>query len=1518
MDLTGPTKPEQGLYRPEFEHDACGVGVVANTKGVASHAIVQNALEVLVNLAHRGAAGSDPETGDGAGILLQIPDAFMREAAAKAGLAELPSPGDYAVGVAFLPQSETERAICEVAVAESVASEGQTFIGWRDVPVDPSAIGVAARNCQPSIRHFFVGRGELTQDQESFERKLYVIRKVVERRILDANLIDADNFYVCSLSSRLMVYKGLFMAWQVEDFYSDLTHPDMASAFALVHSRFSTNTLGSWKLAHPYRHVVHNGEINTVRGNANWMAARQGTMTSPLFANDMEKLFPIIWPDQSDTACLDNAIELLLHTGRPIHHVMMMLIPEATGEKVAIAQEKRDFYDYYACMMEPWDGPALVAFTDGKRVGAVLDRNGLRPFRYLVTTDDTLVMASEAGVLDVPPEKVVFKDRIRPGRMFLLDPEQGGLVDDATIKSELAGRHPYGKWLQENLVELGTLRTAGASDVAPFGSEDLGRLQRAFGYTQEDLRLLLTPMATNGSEATGSMGNDTPLAVLSNRPQMLFNYFKQLFAQVSNPPLDAIREELVTSIAMRLGAQGNLFTETPEHARQLRIPSPVLTDLDLVKIRSVDAPGLSSITLPTLFATGGDYQVLEQAIADLCERASQAIADGYSIIVLSDRGVDREHAAIPSLLAVAGVHHHLIREGTRTQVGLVVESGEPREIAHLGLLIGYGASAINPYLAYATLRDLVQQDALPGFTNPEEAEKNYIKAANKGLLKIISKMGISTVHSYHGAQIFEAVGLSQDVVDRYFTWTASRIGGIGLKSLHGDVLERHRLAFPSMEVSALQTLPAGGDYQWRRDGEYHMWNPDTIAKLQYASRMNDAASYAAFSALANEYERRFCTLRGLLDFLPVDEPVPLEEVEPAAEILKRFATGAISLGAISREAHETMAIAMNRIGARSNSGEGGEDYRRYTTDPNGDERYSAVKQVASGRFGVTTNYLVNSTDLQIKMAQGAKPGEGGQLPGHKVDDYIGWIRHSTPGVELISPPPHHDIYSIEDLAQLIHDLKNVNPRARIHVKLVAEVGVGTIAAGVSKAHGDVVLISGDSGGTGASPESSIKHAGLPWELGIAETQQVLVRNDLRGRIVVQADGQIKTGRDVAIACLLGADEFGIATGALITQGCIMLRKCHLNTCSVGVATQDPELRKRFTGQPEHLINYFTFVAEELREIMASLGFRTIDEMVGRVDRLKTGNAVDHWWKTNGVDLSGLLVWPEAPGTVARYHDSEQDHGLDKALDRQLIAKSIGALTDREPVALEMPIRNANRTVGAMLSGEVASRYGEKGFDQDTIHVNFTGSAGQSFGAFLAKGIVFHLEGDSNDYFAKGASGGRLIVVPPKDSSFVPEENVIIGNVALYGATGGEAYIRGLAGERFCVRNSGAWAVVEGIGDHGAEYMTNGRLVVLGDTGRNFAAGMSGGIAYVLDEEGAFASRCNQEMVDLEPLVEPADIAELHGLVENHYKYTGSANADRILASWNEHLPRFVKVYPRDYRRVIEAQRQTQLEMTSRG
>ena len=1497
--------PKRGLYDPAFEHDACGVGVVADLKGRKSHQIMEKAFQVLINLGHRGACGSDPHTGDGAGILLQMPHELFRLRCRELGIS-LPEPGEYAVGMVFLPQDAQERRICEEALERVVVEEGQRFLGWRDVLVDPSVIGEGSRKVMPCIRQAFVGRGPGIHDVAGFERKLYVIRRVVENQVAISGIRDVDTFYIPSLFSNRVIYKGLLMASQIEDFYLDLKDPSVVTAFAMVHSRFSTNTLGSWRLAHPYRFLQHNGEINTLRGNINWMTARQGAFASQAFGEDLPKLFPIIQPGQSDTACIDNALELLLHTGRSLPHAMLMLIPEACGELVDMPAQKRNFYEYHSCLMEPWDGPALIAFTDGTRVGAILDRNGLRPFRYLVTKDDLLVMASEAGVLDVPPEDVLFKARLEPGRMFLVDPDQGRIVPDEEIKGELSNQQPYGQWLRENKVTLEELPEP--KHVRDSDFDTLLRRQRAFGYTQEDVRILLEPMAITGAEPVGSMGNDIPLSVLSNHSTLLFTYFKQLFAQVTNPPLDAIREELVTELQSFLGSEQNLFEETPRHCRQLKVIRPLLTNRELEKIRNIDRNGIKAKTLSTTFHLSQKVGALEQALERLCAEVSEAIVSGYQIIILSDRGVDEEHVPIPSLLATSAVHHHLIREGTRTKVGLVVESGEPREVSHFSLLISYGAGAVNPYLAFETLHDMVRQEFLPENIILEKAVENYIKAMNKGLLKVMSKMGISAVQSYRGAQVFEAIGLNQAVIDSYFAWTPSRIEGIGLDVIELEAVRRHANGYGPTRPDARLDLEASGIYNWRGNGEYHMYNPDSIAALQKATRLNDYHTFQEFADLIDDQHRQLATLRGLLEFKFLNEPIPLDQVEPITEIVKRFATGAMSLGSISREAHETLAIAMNSINARSNTGEGGEDYRRFTPDANGNSRSSRMKQVASGRFGVTTNYLVNATDLQIKMAQGSKPGEGGQLPGYKVDEYIGWVRNTTPGVELISPPPHHDIYSIEDLAQLIHDLKNVNPEARIHVKLVSEVGVGTIAAGVSKGHSDVVLISGDSGGTGASPESSIKYAGLPWELGIAETQQVLVMNDLRGRIVVQADGQIKTGRDVAIACLLGAEEFGMATAPLVALGCIMLRKCHLNACSVGIATQDPELRKMFAGKPEYVINYFFFVAEQLREIMAKLGFRTINEMVGRVDRLETHKAIEHW-KAKGLDLSPLLYKAEGSPGVATYCCQAQDHGLDKALDHTLIQLAQPALEHRVPVKIRLPIHNSNRTVATMLSGQVAKKYGEESLPEDTISCHFTGSAGQSFGAFLARGISLTMEGDTNDYFAKGISGGRIVVYPPKSSTFAPEENIIVGNVVLYGATGGQAFIRGIAGERFAVRNSGAEAVVEGVGDHACEYMTGGVIVVLGNTGRNFAAGMSGGIAYVLDPNGSFAGRCNHEMVSLEQMIEEEDILTLKRLISEHLHHTGSTMAARVLENWDEVLTKFVKVFPIDYKRVLEARKQ---------
>ena len=1496
---------EHGLYSPHLEHDSCGVGVVANIKGGQSHEIITESLEVLVNLGHRGACGCDPETGDGAGILMQMPHAFFSKVCPPLGI-DLPELGSYGVGMVFLPPRPEAKTLCEDLINRSIASEGLSLLGWRDVPVDPDKLGRDARAVQPAIRQFFVVPGSAGMEADQLQRKLYTLRKVIESGLSDCDISeeDADYFYVCSLTNSTVVYKGLLMAHQVADFYLDLKDESLVSAFALVHSRFSTNTLGHWKLAHPYRYLAHNGEINTLRGNTNWMHAREAQFESPLFGDDIKKIPPIMTPGASDTAGFDNALELLLMTGRSLDHSMLMMIPEAWEQHETMSQEKKDFYEFHSCLMEPWDGPAMIVAANGKDICAVLDRNGLRPFRYTVTKDDKLVMASETGVLDIAPENIRERGRLQPGRMFLVRMEEGRIIGDEELKETLSRRQPYGEWLKENKVSLEDQPEPETPDVLK--GQELVRQQRAFGYTIEELRMLTTPMATSAYEAVGSMGNDAPLAVLSEKSQILFNYFKQLFAQVTNPPLDAIREELVTSVEAFIGSERNLFEETPLHCRQLKIKTPVITDEELAKIRNLDLGDVRSTTLSTLFSAQGEG-ALKEALDRLCNEASQAIRDGFSVIILSDRGVSADQAPIPSLLSTAAVHHHLIREGTRTKVGLVVESGEPREVHHFCLLLGYGAGAINPYLALATVQDLAVRGELNG-TKPDYAVKNFVKANEKGLLKVMSKMGISTVQSYRGAQIFEAVGLNQEFIDQYFTWTPSRVEGIGLDVVEEEQLQRHSFAFPAQEIDATLDLDPGGTYQWRRHGEVHQWNPDTIAKLQYATRANSWSSYQEFSKAVNDQSKQLATLRGLLEFKSDRQPVPLDEVESAKEIVKRFATGAASFGSISKEAHETLAIAMNRIGARSNTGEGGEDFHRYTPDDNGDSRNSAIKQVASGRFGVTPNYLVNATDLQIKMAQGSKPGEGGQLPGHKVDDVIGWVRHTTPGVELISPPPHHDIYSIEDLAQLIHDLKNINPESRIHVKLVAEVGVGTIAAGVSKGHGDVVLISGHDGGTGASPESSIKHAGLPWELGLAETQQVLVANDLRSRIVVQTDGQLKTGRDAAIAFLLGADEIGFATAPLIVSGCIMLRKCHLNTCSVGIATQDPELRQRFAGKPEYVINYFFFVAEELREIMARLGFRTVQEMIGRVEILEANTDVEQW-KAQGLDFDKLLYRHPRCDEVTIYQCDEQDHGLELALDHQLIAESTPALERGEGVKINLPIRNSNRTVGAMLSGKVAKNYGEDGLPSGTIKINLTGSAGQSFGAFLAKGVDVRLAGDTNDYMGKGMNGGRIVVVPPPGSDFVAEDNIIIGNVALYGATGGQAFIRGKGGERFCVRNSGVQAVIEGIGDHGCEYMTGGVAVILGPTGRNFAAGMSGGIAFVYDPDNDFAIRFNDGLADLEDLANPEDIALLRQLVEDHLEHTGSAPAQKILADWDSSVSRFRKVMPRDFRRVLEERRQ---------
>jgi glutamate synthase (NADPH/NADH) large chain len=1494
----------QGLYLPEFERDACGVGFVVNIKGVRSHDIVLKGLEVLNNLTHRGACGCDPKTGDGAGILLQVPHEFFSREAARLGI-RLPGRGQYGVGMLFLPRDGMKRAAGEKIVERVVHQEGLTLLGWRDVPIVESACGDLARRAMPTIRQVFIGGGAGIENHDALERKLYVIRKrATHEALATLELTDPELFYFCSLSAATIVYKGQLISHQIPEFYPDLLDPEVVTALAMVHQRFSTNTFPSWDRAHPFRFIAHNGEINTLRGNENWMHAREKMFSSPLFGDDIHKLAPIVEPTQTDSGKFDNCLELLVRTGRSLPHAVMMMIPEAWQNDRQMDDGKRAFYQFHSCMMEPWDGPASIAFTDGVRIGAVLDRNGLRPSRYLVTKDGLVVMASETGVLDIPPENVALKGRLQPGKMFLVDTALGRIVQDEEIKASMAARQPYRKWLDENLVDLEELpRPSSVAPMDEFQGMDLLKLQQALGYSLEDLKLILAPMAVNGQEPVGSMGNDTPLAVLSDRPQPLFNYFKQLFAQVTNPPIDPIREEMITSAETTIGAEQNLFEESPLHCRQLRLKAPVLTNEEMAAIKSLDRPGLRATTLSTLYPVNEGASGMRAALDRLCREASEAIANGYTIIVLSDRGIDAEHAAVPILLASAGVHHHLIREGTRTRAGLVVESGEPREAMHFCLLIGYGAGAVNPYLAYATLAEMIRDGRLD--IEPDEAVHNFVKAVTKSLIKVASKMGISTIQSYRGAQIFEAIGLEKDLIDRYFTWTASRVGGVGLEEIATETAARHRYAF-RIAANLDGELDPGGMYQWRRRGEFHMWNPNTIAKLQHAVRSGNYRLFKEYARMVDEDSRRLATLRGLFKFVHTRPPVPLEEVEPAAEIVKRFKTGAMSFGSISKEAHETLAIAMNRIGGKSNTGEGGEDPERFKPDPNGDWRRSAIKQVASGRFGVTSNYLVNADELQIKMAQGAKPGEGGQLPGHKVDAEIARIRYSTPGVGLISPPPHHDIYSIEDLAQLIHDLKNANNRARISVKLVAEVGVGTVAAGVSKAKADVVLISGHDGGTGASPLQSIKHAGIPWELGLAETQQTLVMNDLRGRIRVETDGQLKTGRDVAIACLLGAEEFGFASSALIAEGCIMMRVCHLNTCPVGIATQDPELRKRFAGKPEHVVNFMMFVAEQTREYMAELGFRTIDEMVGHVECLDFDEAIEHW-KARKVDLSQILFKPEVAPDVAIRCVTHQDHGLENALDNQLIELSREALENRKPVEIRLPIRNSNRTVGTMLSAEVSRRYGEEGLPPYTIQCHFKGSAGQSFGAWLAPGVALYLEGDANDYCGKGLSGGFIAVRPPREATFKAEENILIGNVALYGATGGEAFFRGVAGERFAVRNSGATAVVEGVGDHGCEYMTRGLVVVLGRTGRNFAAGMSGGVAYVLDEDGSFASRCNMGMVELGPVTQDEEIHRLRALIARHHQYTESTLASRILERWDEYLGKFVRVIPTEYRRVLEAQ-----------
>ncbi len=1529
----------QGLYDPRHEHDACGVGFVAHIKGTKSHSIVEQGLTILKNLNHRGAVGADPKASDGAGLLIQIPDRFFREELAKQDV-KLPPVGQYGVGMVFLPRDPASRFACEYEIERAINDEGQVLLGWRDVPVDNSDLGESVRLIEPVIRQVFVGRGTGVTVTDALERKLYVIRKSAGHAIQSLKLTHGKEFYVPSLSARTIVYKGMLLAHQVGVYYGDLQDARVVSALALVHQRFSTNTFPSWDLAHPFRMICHNGEINTVRGNVNWIRARQGAISSPILGRDLDKLWPLIYDGQSDSASFDNALELLVMSGYSVAHAMMMMIPEAWESHTLMDDNRRAFYEYHAAMMEPWDGPAAIAFTDGRLIGATLDRNGLRPARYIVTDDDLVIMGSECGCLPVPEERIVKKWRLQPGRMFLVDLEKGRIIDDQELKDTLAAAKPYREWIERIRVKLDDVE----SDKPQPERSAVALLdrQQAFAYTQEDIKFLMTPMAVNGEEPVGSMGNDSPLAVLSDKNKPLYHYFKQLFAQVTNPPIDPIREELVMSLVSFIGPKPNLLgiDETNPPIR-LEVSQPVLDFFEMEKIRHIERyteGKFRCCELDICYPVAWGKEAIEARLASLRAQAEDAVRAGYSIIILSDRRVAREQVAIPALLALSAIHQHLVTKGLRTSAGLVVETGSAREVHHFALLAAYGAEAVHPYLALETL--LAMNGSLLAELDGHKAVRNYVKAIGKGLRKVMSKMGISTYMSYTGAQIFEAVGLSRELIDKYFAGTASNIGGIGLFEVSEEAIRIHQAAFGNDPVLA-HALDAGGEYAYRVRGEEHMWTPDAIAKLQHATRQKSYDTYKDYAQIINDQSQRHMTLRGLFEFrFDRCKPIPLEEVEPAAEIVKRFSTGAMSHGSISVEAHATLAVAMNRIGGKSNTGEGGEDRRRYAPIKRGESLQSRlgknrvahdieleagdllkskIKQVASGRFGVTAEYLASAEQIQIKMAQGAKPGEGGQLPGRKVSDYIAEIRYSTPGVELISPPPHHDIYSIEDLAQLIHDLKNANPAASISVKLVSEVGVGTVAAGVAKAKSDHVTISGHDGGTGASPLSSIKHAGTPWELGLAETQQTLVLNRLRGRIAVQVDGQIKTGRDVVVGAILGADEFGFATAPLVTAGCIMMRKCHLNTCPVGVATQDPVLRKRFSGKPEYVINYFFFVAEEVRELMASLGIRSVNELIGRADLLDTKRGIEHW-KARGLDFSKIFHRPQMPAEVARYNCEQQDHGLERALDVRLIELAKPALERGERIAIDMPIRNINRTVGTMLSCEIARRYGHEGLPRDTIHVRFAGSAGQSFGAFLAHGVTLDLIGDTNDYCGKGLSGGHIRVQPSPKFRGDPTANIITGNVVLYGAIAGEAYFRGVAGERFAVRNSGAQTVVEGVGDHGCEYMTGGTVVVLGATGRNFAAGMSGGTAYVFDEDGEFTKYCNPAMVDLEPVLSEseqqgkvardiwhlglADEVILQGLIENHARYTGSRRAHDMLEQWNTYRLRFVKVFPKEYRRAL--------------
>jgi len=1499
VEMTASAPKARGLYDPQWEHDACGIGAVINISGRRDHAVVEYGKQVLLNLMHRGASGSDESTGDGAGILLQIPHGFFHAVTGSLCI-DLPPPKEYGVAMLFLPRAESQRRRCQEIFAELVATEGMKLLGWRDVPTDNGRLGDLARTAEPAIRQAFIG-GEGLADEE-LERRLYVARKRIEGRVARELGEAAGEFYVPSMSCRTIVYKGMFLAPQLFAYYPDLADERVQTSLAIVHQRYSTNTFPSWRLAQPFRMIAHNGEINTLRGNANRLQGYEKSMTCPALTDDMRQLLSVLQPGGSDSACFDNTLELLVRSGRSAPHAMMMMIPEAFGTQYHISTDKRAFYEYHAAIMEPWDGPAAMVFTDGRLVGGTLDRNGLRPCRYVVTTDGLVVLASEVGVIEFPPERIQQKGRLQPGRMFLVDTEEGRIVVDNEIKGTVSRQKPYRRWLEENRIELRGLFQP--SKPAPIDSKTLAQRLRCFGYTREELQMVLAPMAVNGQEPVGSMGTDTPLAVLSDQPKLLFNYFKQLFAQVTNPPIDPLREGLVMSLMSFTGKQKNLLEETPEHCRQLKLSHPILTNDDMDRLRSVRRDDFKVVTLPAVFAPcpSDPGEALAKALDELVDAAEKAIADGAALLIVSDRDVSPKRAPIPCLLATAALHHGLLRRRVRSQAGIVVESGEPREVMHFCMLCGYGAKAINPYLAFEAIQKLHADGDLPADIAVDQAIDQYITAAKKGILKTISKMGISTLRSYHAAQQFEAVGLNRAVIDKYFAGTASRIEGCGLDAIAREALARHRAGFQPPAPGSLE-LEFGGEYHYRLDGEKHLWNPNTIVRLQHAVVQNDPKIYAEYARAINDQTRELMTLRGLFEFAP-GEPVPLDEVEPAGEIVKRFYTGAMSHGSISKEAHETLAVAMNRLGANSNTGEGGEDPRRYKPLPNGDSLNCGIKQVASARFGVTIEYLANARILQIKMAQGAKPGEGGQLPAHKVTDEIARLRHSTPGVSLISPPPHHDIYSIEDLAQLIYDLKCANPGVKVSVKLVSEVGVGTVAAGVAKGNADEVLISGHDGGTGASPLSSIKYAGGPWEIGLAETQQTLILNGLRDRIVVQVDGQMKTGRDVVIGALLGAERFGFGTSALVSLGCLLMRKCHLGTCPVGIATQEKELRNKFAGKPEYVVRFLTFVAEEVRQIMAQLGFRNLDEMVGRVDRLSCRKAIEHW-KAKGLDFSAVFTPPDQSNgcplrCVRPQTDTHKDH-----LDWQILEQVEQSIETREPIRLAMPIRNVHRAVGAILSNRIAKRWGGAGLPDGTIEIALTGSAGQSFGAFLAPGVTLQLVGDANDYLGKGLSGGRIVVQTPPNSPFDPKENVIVGNTLLYGATAGEVFINGLAGERFAVRNSGAVAVVEGVGDHGCEYMTGGTVVVIGRTGRNFAAGMSGGVAYVLDEHQLFDTLCNLDMVDLESIYQEEDQQVLRDLIDRHRRWTGSAQARRILDNWQEMSGKFVKVMPIDYRKALQ-------------